>query len=212
MVTLWPPKDRFNFRQGDVIAYSGNSGSSSGPHLHYEIRKSAEEMQRKLITDDFTLLKGDHTITIGTHNEFFDFSKDEERNREIAEALEEELKSDRARSRVLKISDFGLVEITRQRMKKSLESLLCRSCPTCRGSGRVKSAETLRFEIQRELRKVLPLLDGGDVVIRAHPEVASAILGNLSLLRRDLGLAGTQGLRVEAVEGFHPERFEILGV
>jgi hypothetical protein len=44
MITLWPPKERFQLNQGDLIAYSGNSGSSSGPHLHYEIRKSDEEV------------------------------------------------------------------------------------------------------------------------------------------------------------------------
>lgn len=44
MVSLWPQKDKFRFEQGDIIAYSGNSGSSSGPHLHYEIRKSDQEI------------------------------------------------------------------------------------------------------------------------------------------------------------------------
>jgi hypothetical protein len=53
MITLWPQKDRFQFKQGDLIAYSGNSGSSSGPHLHYEIRKSDEEVPVNPLGFDF---------------------------------------------------------------------------------------------------------------------------------------------------------------
>jgi hypothetical protein len=53
MITLWPSKDRFQFKQGDLIAYSGNSGSSSGPHLHYEIRKSDEEIPVNPLSFDF---------------------------------------------------------------------------------------------------------------------------------------------------------------
>ncbi len=136
--------------------------------------------------------------------------EDEESRKRLAEVLEEALKSDRARSRVLKISDFGLVEITRQRLKRSLETLLCRPCPVCRGSGRVRSPETLRFQIQRELRKMLPLLEGGTAVIRAHPEAASRLAEDLPVLRRELRVPDGQEVRVEAVEGFHPEHYEIL--
>ncbi|MGB8491993.1 MAG: M23 family metallopeptidase [Bacteroidales bacterium] len=53
MVTLWPPKDKFRFSQGDLIAYSGNSGSSSGPHLHYEMRKSDDETPVNPLLYDF---------------------------------------------------------------------------------------------------------------------------------------------------------------
>ncbi len=56
MVTLWPPKDRFIFRKGDVIAYSGNSGSSSGPHLHYEIRRSDQEIPVNPLLFDFGIM------------------------------------------------------------------------------------------------------------------------------------------------------------
>jgi hypothetical protein len=63
MVTLWPPKDRFRFSQGDLIAYSGNSGSSSGPHLHYEIRRSDEEIPVNPLLYDFGI-KDDHKPVI----------------------------------------------------------------------------------------------------------------------------------------------------
>jgi len=102
------------------------------------------------------------------------------------------------------------VEITRQRMKRSLETLLCRSCPTCRGSGRVRSPETLRLQIQRELRKVVSLLEGQPAVIRTHAEVAETLEADLERLRLHLGLRDDQALRVETVEGCHPEFYEIL--
>ena len=124
--------------------------------------------------------------------------------------LEEALKSDRARSRMLQMSDFGLVQITRQRLKKGLEGLLCRSCPTCRGTGRVKNAETVRFQIQRELKKMAPLLERG-VVIRAHPEVAGLMEADRAALGRAIGFGPIHEMRIEAVAGFHPEEFEIRG-
>src|SRR5262249_36133570 len=72
---------------------------------------------------------------------------------EVLSTLQSEMRKDRSKSRILQISEFGLVEITRQRTKRSLERVLCLPCPTCSGSGRLKSPETIVFEILRELRK-----------------------------------------------------------
>jgi ribonuclease G len=91
---------------------------------------------------------------------------------EVARALERELRNDRSKSRMLQISEFGLVEITRQRTKRSLERALLTPCSACGGSGRTKSSETLYFEILREVRRRRLALPGGPVVVRVHPEVA----------------------------------------
>ena len=141
--------------------------------------------------------------------DFIDLEEEGSRKK-LATALEAELKKDRAKSRVLQISDFGLVEITRQRSRRSLESFLCRPCPVCHGSGRMRSARTLRFDIQREVRKVAPLLGGAALTIRAHPEVAGEIQKDLELFRSDLGVPIPPEIRVEAVGEFHPEQYEIL--
>ena len=92
---------------------------------------------------------------------------------EVLLALQTEMRKDRSKSRVLQLSEFGLVEITRQRTKRSLERLLCLPCPTCSGSGRLKSPETIVYEILREIRRLGPLDAGTRVTARVHPEVAS---------------------------------------
>jgi len=117
--------------------------------------------------------------------DFIDMQEETSRE-QVIRALETEIRKDRARSRMLQISEFGLVEITRQRTRPSLERLLCRPCPACGGSGRVKSAETLYFEIVREARR-LSASAGAGLVVRVHPGMTEP------LERAHATLAGAPG-------------------
>jgi len=143
-----------------------------------------------------------------------DFIDMEERKskKKLFETFEKELLKDRARTKVLQINDFGLVEITRQRTKKSLERLLCRPCPYCSGAGKIKSSPTILFEIQRELCKLAPSLDNRQVIIRANPEVAHQIEAD----RRQLteGVEGLKGIdvSVKADATLHHEQFDIMSL
>ena len=141
--------------------------------------------------------------------DFIDMPASESRRR-VFETLELALKSDRARSRVLQISEFGLVEITRQRMRQGLESLLCAPCPTCRGTGRLRNAETLRFEIQRECRKMMRLLPDGGLRVRVHPDLAAAIRSQWPAFLEAAGKSSDERLILEEVPGLHPEEYEVL--
>jgi ribonuclease G len=115
---------------------------------------------------------------------------------EVIQALEQELRRDRSKSRMLQISEFGLVEITRQRTKRSLERLLCAPCPACAGSGRVKSPETIYFEILRQAGRLRPAA-GGRIVARVHPEMAARLAEVRESLSPTLGPAAREAARVE---------------
>jgi len=91
--------------------------------------------------------------------------------RSVLDALENALADDRARTKIVGISELGLVQLTRKRTRPGLGSLLTRPCPACQGNGRVKGVETVAWEALREVHRTLPLLRPERVTVRAQPEV-----------------------------------------
>ena len=95
---------------------------------------------------------------------------DERKNRQkVMQALEDAMRADRAPNKILQFNDFGLVAITRKRVKQSLERTLCSPCPYCEGAGYVKSVQTVVGEILQEAQKIAGALEGG----RGHAARAS---------------------------------------
>ncbi len=140
--------------------------------------------------------------------DFIDMDERKNRNR-VMQALEEELKSDRAPSKVLQFNDFGLVAITRKRVKQSLERTLSIPCNVCTGTGMVKSPITVCNEIYIELRKMHRHLERQEILLRVHPEVVKHLkLNNASWLGEMEELSGKTVI-VKSDPSLHPEQYDI---
>ena len=134
---------------------------------------------------------------------------DERRNRsKVMQALEEALKADRAPSKVLQFNDFGLVAITRKRVKQSLERTLGQPCPTCSATGMIKSVTTVCNEIYVEMRKMARHFER-DVMVRVHPEVAKALKGNNGRWLQEMEELVKRTVLVKSDALLHPEQFDI---
>ncbi len=140
--------------------------------------------------------------------DFIDMDERKNRNK-VMQALEEELKSDRAPSKVLQFNDFGLVAITRKRVKQSLERTLSTQCSICAGTGMVKSPTTVCNEIYTEMRKMQRHLERQDVLLRVHPEVVKTLkLTNARWLNELEEMSG-KTIIVKSDPALHPEQFDI---
>jgi ribonuclease G len=137
---------------------------------------------------------------------------DERKNRfKVLAALEEALKSDRAPTKVLQFNDFGLVAITRKRVKQSLERTLSVPCPTCQATGMVKSPATVCNEIYIELRKMKRHFEGADVMLRVNPETVKVLkASNGSWINEFEELIG-KNILIKSDPTLHPEQFDIQG-
>ncbi|MGA2249856.1 Rne/Rng family ribonuclease [Terracidiphilus sp.] len=137
---------------------------------------------------------------------------DERKNRfRVMAALEEALKTDRAPTKVLQFNDFGLVAITRKRVKQSLERTLSVPCPTCQATGMVKSAATVANEIYIELRKMRRHFENADVMLRVHPETVKVLKANNARWLTEYEDLVGKNILVKSDVALHPEQFDIQG-
>src|SRR5215470_7361908 len=135
---------------------------------------------------------------------------DERRNRQkVMQALEEALRSDRAPSKVLQFNDFGLVAITRKRVKQSLERTIGAPCPYCDATGFVKNVNTVCNEIFVEMRKISKHLDHADVMLRVNPEVAKALKASNGRWLNELEELTKKTVIVKSDPALHQEQFDI---
>ncbi len=136
---------------------------------------------------------------------------DERKNRQkVMQVLEEAMRADRAPYKILQFNDFGLVAITRKRVKQSLERALCSPCPHCEGSGYVKSVQTVIGEILAEARKVAGVLEGREVMLRAHPDVARELKSRENHLLEEIEEILGRPVLVTGDAALHREKFDLV--
>jgi ribonuclease G len=144
--------------------------------------------------------------------DFIDMEKEANRKK-VYEALKDALKKDKARTNILKISELGLVEMTRQRTRESLENQLLSPCPHCDGRGRIKSSVTIAYDVLRAIKKQqMNLENGKNIIVRLHPDVANFLYdeknNSLDNLEREINhkiiIKVSQELRHEQYEISQP--------
>jgi ribonuclease G len=138
---------------------------------------------------------------------------DEKKNRQkVLQAVELELKKDRSPSKALQVSDFGLVIITRKRVKQSLERVLTEPCPYCSGAGTIKSSATICYEILSEVRKIGPDLNGHRLLLRVNPDIARALKEEEAAVMRDLRQSLGKEVTIKPDLQLHHEQFDVMAV
>lgn len=137
---------------------------------------------------------------------------DPEHRDQVFSVLEGELAKDRSKNKVLSISEFGLVEITRKRSRPSLERQLTQPCPYCNGTGRIRSIETVCLDLRRRVLRRARRLRGREVLLRVHPDVAQALQQEDRQVLDELERALETEILIQSDPKLHHENFDVLEV
>jgi len=142
--------------------------------------------------------------------DFIDMQTDEHRNR-VLESLCDALSKDRVKTNVNGFTQLGLVEMTRKRTRESLEHVLCDECPTCHGRGRVKTVETVCYEIMREIIRVYHLFSSEQFVVYASPAVSEYLINEESHgLLPEVEMFIGKRVKVKTEQFYNQEQFDVV--
>lgn len=141
--------------------------------------------------------------------DFIDMDGPDAKN-QVVKALEEQLKLDKVKAQVLGLTKLGLVEITRKKERRSLESVFLKPCPYCQGKGKVLSEQAVGLKARREIHRLLAQRPVAALLVEAHPSVASVLIGpggkGLKSLEEQVGIP----VQVRGVESLHAHDFTLM--
>jgi len=135
---------------------------------------------------------------------------DEEHKRQVLRMLAKGLARDHAKTTVYPMSSLGLVEMTRKRTTESLERQLCEPCPACGGRGTLKTAETVTYEIFREITRAVRQFNAEKLLVMASPAVVGRILEEESVAVAELEEFISKSIRFQAEEHYSQEQFDVV--
>ena len=142
--------------------------------------------------------------------DFIDMEKESNREK-VFSSLSESLNNDRAKTNILKISELGLVEMTRKRIRDSISRVLSEPCPYCEGKGYVKSKTSICSEIFREIKREIPNHLGKNLILSVHPDIADMLYederSGIEFLERKYD----KRISIQDKSNYHIEQFEIIG-
>jgi len=141
--------------------------------------------------------------------DFIDMTEDEHK-RQVMRALERCLGRDHAKTHISEVSTLGLVEMTRKRTRESLEHVLCQSCPTCSGRGTLKTAETVCFDIFRDILREWRQFDVEQLLVLASQEVVDRLLDEESQNMAELEQFIGRPIKLQAEALYNREQYDVV--
>jgi ribonuclease G len=141
--------------------------------------------------------------------DFIDMTE-EEHKRKVLRVLEKSLEKDHAKSYISEVSSLGLVQMTRKRTRESLEHVLCEACPTCAGRGSIKSAETVCYELFREIIREARQFDAGQLLVLASQEVVDRLLDEQSTSLAELETFIGKPIKLQVESLYTQEQYDVV--